>query len=118
MTFTADVRNHTVSAIKGLMKEQWRERLKAALEESGRSAREVSLAAGRAHGYVYSLINEDKDPTISNLAAVCKILNVSVPYILHGINVTPGQVDLLELLEGAAPETVQSIRQLLSKSGG
>lgn len=100
------------------MKDAWRSRLDAAVKQSGKSAREISLAAGRAHGYVYSLINENKDPTISNLASVCQVLGVSVAYILHGVDLTSAQSDLLELLNDADPETVQSVRQLLKKKAG
>jgi transcriptional regulator with XRE-family HTH domain len=107
------VRISPQSAINIAVTEPWRKRLDAAVKQSGKSAREISLAAGRAHGYVYSLLNENKDPTISNLASVCEVIGVSVPYILHGVDITPAQADLLELLRSADPETIQSVRQLL-----
>lgn len=96
------------------MTDDWRPRLKGAIERSNRSMREVSLAAGRAHGYVNSILNEGKDPTITNLEAVCRVLGVSMIEILFGIPLTLNEQELIELLSKASAAKQQSVRVLLS----
>jgi transcriptional regulator with XRE-family HTH domain len=73
-----------------MQNDDWRFRLKAALDERDLSMREVSLRAGLAPGYVASLLGkEHKDPTISNLSAVCDAVGVSLPHVLYGFDITP-----------------------------
>ena len=113
MAAITDVQKNLQSTISFPMNEGWRDRLRKAVEASGKSPRAVSLEAGRAHGYVFSLLNEDKDPTISNLSAVCRVLGVSVPSILYGQEITPEGEELLNLVADAEPEVVQSVLQIL-----
>lgn len=76
--------------------------------------REVSLAAGRAHGYVNSILNEGKDPTIANLEAVCRVLGVSMPEILYGIPLSPETQELISLLSKASAAKQRGVRDLLA----
>lgn len=95
------------------MENAWRKRLESAVKASGKSPRSISLAAGRAHGYVHSLLNEGKDPTVSNLAAVCDVLGVDVAYILHGVELSREHLELLSLVQNAPPEVAEGVRQIL-----
>lgn len=76
----------------------WRARLRQALENSGRSMRAVSLAAKRGPGYLFSILDEGKDPTVDNLVAICEVLNVSVTKILLGTDVSPEDEKILSQL--------------------
>ncbi len=91
---------------------QWRIRLKEALEKSGKSKRAVSLASGNGPGYMHSVLNEGKDPTVENLMGICDAIGVSTVYILHGIDVRPEETELLEKLR-ANPERRKAILALL-----
>ena len=113
MAVTTDVQKIPQWAITPPMNDGWRDRLRKAVEASGKSPRAVSLEAGRAHGYVYSLLNEGKDPTISNLSAVCKVLGVSLPYILYGQDITPEAEELLSLVAEAEPQVVKGVLDIL-----
>lgn len=113
MAVTADVRKISQSAIRLPMNSGWRDRLKVAVEASGKSPRAISLEAGRAHGYVFSLLNEGKDPTLSNLSAVCRVLGVSLPSILYGQEITPEGEELLNLVADADPKVVQGVLDIL-----
>jgi transcriptional regulator with XRE-family HTH domain len=85
--------------------EKWRKRLAAAVKDSGRSARDISLAAGLAHGYVHSLLGkEQKDPSVQNLQRVCDELGVSLSYIWFGFDMTPEAEEFLRHFEAASPE--------------
>lgn len=100
-------------SITHFMSDAWRARLKAAVMASGKSPRAISLEAGRAHGYVYSLLSEGKDPTIGNLSAVCRVLDVSLPHILYGQEITPEGEEILNLVSQADPKVVQGILDIL-----
>lgn len=98
------------------MNEQpWRERLKAAVEQSGKSKRKISLAAGLGAGYVHSILSEGKDPTIDNLIAICREIDVSLSYIVYGMRVGPAEEELLALTQNASEDDLRAIVQILRK---
>lgn len=93
----------------------WRARLRDAMDRRGMSAREVSLAAGKGQGYVHSILKEGKDPTVDNLVAVCKVLDVTLSEIIYGIEMSPETAEILSLLEGS-PETREGLLKILRNS--
>ena len=113
MPFRADVLKNRRWSINRIMSNAWRARLRAEIKKSGKSLRSISLEAGAAHGYVHSLLSEDKDPTLSNLSAVCRVLGVSLPYILYGQQITPEGEELLNLVADADPSVVQGVIDIL-----
>ncbi|MEH3111531.1 MAG: helix-turn-helix transcriptional regulator [Agrobacterium cavarae] len=90
----------------------WRARLRDAMERRGMSAREVSLAAGKGQGYLHSILKEGKDPTVDNLVAVCKVLDVTLAEIIYGIEMSPETAEILSLLEGS-PEARDGVLKIL-----
>nr|WP_233284941.1 helix-turn-helix transcriptional regulator [Agrobacterium tumefaciens] len=90
----------------------WRARLQDALETSGKSAREVSLAAGKGPGYVHSILKEGKEPTVDNLIAICGVLNVSLSQIIYGIEMSAETAEILSLLENS-PNARDGILKIL-----
>jgi transcriptional regulator with XRE-family HTH domain len=82
----------------------WRDRLAAAIEASGKSQREISLAAGLGPGYVNSIFNDGKEPSVDRLMRVCRSLNVSIYYILGGFDINPETEEFLRLLVRADSE--------------
>ena len=91
---------------------EWRARLEDAIEKSGRSKREISLAAGKGPGYVFSILSEGKDPTIDNLIAICGAINVSLTQILYGVQMSPETQEILSLIE-SNPNMRSGILQIL-----
>ena len=89
-----------------------RDRLRAGLEAKGLSMRSVSLKSGNAAGYVQGIIKDGKEPTITNLAAVCDAAGLSLTYVLYGLTVSPETEDLMRKLEDN-PEKRDSIIALL-----
>ena len=96
-----------------MSEENWRLRLSQAIEASGKSKRAVSQASGNGPGYVHGILAEGKDPTITNLMAVCDAIPVSIIYILHGLEVTPEDAELLKQLHDhpSKREAIQSLIQ-------
>lgn len=94
--------------------ETWQSRLKAEIKAQKKSQREVSLAAGLGPGVVNSWLNdnEGKEPMMDSLLKVCAVLNVSLPRILYGYEISGDTEEILRLLE-RKPAARDSILQLL-----
>lgn len=90
----------------------WRDRLLEAIKASGRSQRSLSLAANLGAGAVNSWFTEGKEPSVANFIAVAQELNVSVSWLLYGINISRETEELLQLLE-SQPDARDGILQVL-----
>lgn len=95
--------------------QDWKARLAAAIEASGKSQREISLAAGKGPGYVNSLLHEGKDPTVGNLMRICQAANVSVYQVLGGFPMSPEHEELLRRLLETEEDVQRSILLLLER---
>jgi transcriptional regulator with XRE-family HTH domain len=62
----------------------WRKRLQEAADNSGKSLRSISLAAGCSPGYLHGILSSKKEPTIARLVNLCRVLGVSVAYVILG----------------------------------
>lgn len=94
----------------------WRERLSRALADSGKSKRAVSLLTGSGPGYLHSILNDGKEPTIEKLISLCEALDVSVIYVLYGFDVGPDEAELLAALRDN-PGKRDAILSLLTPKG-
>lgn len=94
--------------------DDWRARLQKAIDDSGMSYRAVSLAANKGPGYIHSILNEGKDPSVVNLIAVCGVVKVSLSYVLYGFEMSPETEEILALLQDD-PEKRPAILALLRK---
>lgn len=91
----------------------WRDRLEKGIKDSGKSLREVSLAAGKGPGYVHSILKEGKDPTIDNLIKVCEAAGLSVYSVLYGVQVDRETEEIIQLLKD--PDQRKGLLQVLKK---
>lgn len=91
----------------------WRDRLKAAIKAKGMSMRGVSLAAGMGPGYVFSIVSEDKDPTIENLVKICDVLDVPLYRIVYGDQPSAQAQEVVDLWGDAGPTTRRAILDIL-----
>jgi len=87
-----------------MSKESWRLRLQEAVEKSGKSLRSISLAAGCSPGYLHGILSSKKEPTIARLVKLCAVLDVSVTYVVLGVEWSPTQEQFLLLLSGLSDE--------------
>lgn len=90
----------------------WRTRLATAIKEKNLSMRAVSLAAGKGPGYIHSILVEGKDPSVDNLAEVCRIVGLTLPFALYGYSLTPETERFLRLLE-QKPQMREGMLKLL-----
>lgn len=72
----------------------------------------MSLAAGLGPGYMHSILTEGKEPTLTRLASICEQLEVSMMYILYGIELSKETEEILSLLE-ANPDRRDGILKIL-----
>jgi len=91
----------------------WRPRLRAAVEAGGKSWNAISRDAGLAPNYLYGVLEQDKEPTITRLIRVCDAIPVSVILVLHGHDVRPEDEAILKLLRDN-PRARQGILAILS----
>lgn len=82
---------------RGMGEETWRDRLRKAVETSGKSMREISIASGHAPGYLFGVLRDEKDPTIDNLLALIKVIDGSAIEIIHGIELSPEDEQILRI---------------------
>jgi transcriptional regulator with XRE-family HTH domain len=94
------------------MDDSWRARLQGILDRDGRSMRDVSLSAGLSAGYLHGILKGGKDSTIDRIAAIADALNVSLAYILIGLEVSPETEKLISLLQ-SDPASRDAVLQLL-----
>lgn len=92
--------------------EAMRARLRAALKEKGLSMRQISIQAKCGPGYVYSVLEEGKEPTVTKLAQICNAADLSMSYILYGMKLSPETERLISLFE-EHPEKRDGILALL-----
>jgi ribonucleoside-diphosphate reductase alpha chain len=79
----------------------WRARLSAAIQKSGKSAREVSIAAGKGAGYVHSILKERKEPTVDSLLAVCLALNISVTDLIVDDQYSEDMTEIIDRIKNS-----------------
>src|SRR5690242_16151915 len=95
----------------------WRLRLAAAVKRDGRSATEISIAAGLSHGYLHSILRDIKpqDPTIGKLVRIVGVLpGVSLHYIMEGYELSPEAEQLLRIWAQFPPDRRQSFLDFLA----
>ena len=93
----------------------WRDRLEAAIEQSGKSKRAISLESGNGAGYVHSILKEGKAPTIDNLIAVCNAIPIPLAYILYGFEITVEDAEFLSAIK-ESPQVREAMLTLIRRT--
>ncbi|MDF3606300.1 helix-turn-helix transcriptional regulator [Paracoccus sp. DMF-8] len=96
--------------------DDWKSRLRAAINAAGMSDRRASLKANVGPGYVHSILVEGKDPTIGKLMALCEAIGASPTFILYGVDVSPEDAEILRLMK-ASPRKRDAVLELLGSRG-
>ena len=97
----------------------WRERLRQTIKAKGTSMRKVSLDAGLGPGAVHSWLSGPlKDPSVTHLMDVCRVLGVSLIWITRGYDLTPEAEEILSRLENDPAATDSVLTLLRGRSGG
>lgn len=68
--------------------------------------RSLSLAIGRAPGYIHGFIKSGKEPSLDSVVRLCDELGVSMSYVLWGLAISPQDEALLKRV-AALPRDAQ-----------
>lgn len=94
------------------MTDDWLGRIGGAIERDGRSKRAISKAAGLGVNFVTELLKGEKTPGIDSIARLCAELNVSLPWVLTGVDMTPDAVEMLSILSRLSSDQQSAILEL------
>jgi transcriptional regulator with XRE-family HTH domain len=97
---------------KAMMVDDWRERLLAAIDADGRSARAISMAADLGPNYVTQM-REGKEPGVKQVIKLADTLGVSLSYLFLGESVSPQDEEFFRLLRNSTQESREAVLQLL-----
>lgn len=92
-----------------------KQRLREAIEKSGRSMRAISTACGFGPSYLSGILNENKEPSYTKLMRVCEELNVTHTYIFYGADVTPAQERIARMVGPMSDEEVEALEEFLTR---
>ena len=86
--------------------------MEAAIKNSGRSMRDVSLSAGVSAGYVFGILRKGREPGLERMAAITSALGVSLEGVLFGIDMTGEDEQLLRVYATLSDEQKKALRTL------
>ncbi|WP_425522913.1 XRE family transcriptional regulator [Bartonella apihabitans] len=98
--------------------DDWRVRLAQKIEESGKSMRAISLACGKAPGYVFTIMKDRKNPTAETLAEICTEVGTSLSFVLYGFDISAEDEKFIKLFSQASPDVRNAILTLLRARTG
>jgi transcriptional regulator with XRE-family HTH domain len=93
--------------------EGWRDRLLQAVEADGRSAYIISKAAGLGQNYISQLKLDRKEPGVNQLIRLADELDVSVAWLLLGVDVTPRDEQFYRLYQETPAPARKAVVDLL-----
>ncbi|AGT09978.1 hypothetical protein [Paracoccus aminophilus] len=100
------------------MKDGWISRLKAAIDDDGRSLRAISTAAGLGPNYLEQTFNRGSSPVQQKLAAILDELGQDAAvFVYTGVRANAQTIEYLNLLAEAPEDLRQSTLDLLAKLG-
>lgn len=88
------------------MNKDWFDRFECAIRASGRSLRDISLAAEARPGYLHDVFKKQQDPGVTRFLAICDAAGVSPIEILTGVKSSP-KVEKIEKLFSALTDDQQ-----------
>ena len=95
----------------------WRRRLIKAIRDSGRSYRSISLACGLGHGYIQSLVEENKEPGVETVLAICAELGISATSVFTGVAMTASTEEVLHRFSVLSESQRNAFLDFLRASG-
>lgn len=97
------------------MVDDWKARLLAAVDASGRSDREISRAAKLGVNAVNELRTTDKAPSVERVLRIAAEVGVSRSYLFLGREASSEEEEYLRLLANATPEERKAVALLLQR---
>lgn len=92
--------------------EAMRQRIKDELARQRRTQADVVRRAGLGHGFLTNVLSRGQMPSVDKLHALCKELNVSVAWVMYGVEV-PADFDHVFDLMNRDPKKFYALLSLL-----
>ncbi len=92
--------------------DEWRERLRGAVEATRRSMRDLSIASGLAHGYLHSVLKVGKDPSIESLLKLTRVLGQPIVTLFEEPHKTEARRRLQRIAGRLTPEQIELLEGL------
>ena len=89
-----------------------RQRIQDELSKQNRSQRSVVKAAGLGHGFLTNILVRNQIPSVDKLDALCRELNVSVYWVVYGIDF-PADANRIFTLMRRNPKKFYALLDLL-----
>lgn len=103
------------------MTTDWKERLKEAIDASGRSMRNISSALKMGPNGVSEIFSSNKEPSVTKVLRIIDELGASRSEIIAGVPLSKDVEDLIRLLNGLNPEqlrlALEVVRQMQPSAG-
>lgn len=110
---------HAAACHNCAMDSEWFTRLVVAIEDDRRSYNEISREAGLGRNFVQQMVKYGKMPTGPKLEAILKVLGgEKALYILTGLEVRPGDMEILRLIQQSPPSVRENVAGLLRAARG
>ena len=94
---------------------KWQDRLLSAIEADGRSWRAISLAAGLGPHYISQMRQRGTNPTLDAADKLCRVLDISLVYILTGLELDPEGEEFLRLAASRSSSDRRHLIELLRR---
>ena len=102
-----------------MSKTDWRDRLRQAVDDSGKAMREISLGAGCGPGYLFDILQENgKNPTLPRLLSIIDQLDVSLAYVVYGFEMGADEERLLEVYARMPPDQRDAFLKMAASIAG
>lgn len=90
----------------------WRTRLTEAIERDGRSDRAICAAIGRSGSYLNGILKGGKEPGIESMLQLAKTLNISLSWLMFGVELDGDAEQLLKLFTSLSAKRRKSFLQM------
>jgi transcriptional regulator with XRE-family HTH domain len=91
---------------------RWRERLAAEIQASGKSMREISMAAKLGEGYVHSIMRTDREPSVGNLLRIAEVLGAPVVSLFEEGGRAEARSRLQRIADRLTPEQLRMLESV------
>ena len=97
----------------------WRDRLSQAVDDSDKAMRGISLSAGCGPGYLFDILQENgKNPTLPRLLSIIDQIDVSLSYIVYGFEIGADEEKLLEVYARMDPTQRDAFLKMAASISG
>lgn len=89
-----------------------RQRIEDTIDNLNRTQSDIADKANLGHGYLTNILKRGQMPSVEKMDALCKELNVSILWLMYGIDVPP-DFHLIQDIAKRDPKKLRAVIELL-----